>query len=242
MLSKSDIERLARAYEAAPDETNDPRVQAMVRAERARIDAAFEQLPIAIKFVDHDPYKSFEHMRDQIASTGTMYVYKGGSDTPLWDHHTNWKARAVHDFDHLQKVCDFSMEGEAAAFRSSAQCNPGLAPLYMSEILLQAAVANARGGFAQQKLVLVSPEIEKWAQHLRGLKGLSAGGGLGDRKYPHRDVDASVLVWTTAGVLRVDTPEAAMIHLRSMGVGFYEAAIIIDAAAQLNASVDRLPH
>ncbi len=235
MLSPADIERLARAYEAAPDSTNDPRVQAMVRAERARIDAAFAQLPINIEFVDADPYKSFEHMRDQIASTGTMYVYKGGSDTPLWDHRTNWKARAVHDFDHLQKVCDFSMEGEAAAFRSSAQCNPGLAPLYMSEILLQAAVANARGGFAQQKLVLLPELTSKWAVHLRGLRGMH-NAPMGGQPWA-----ASVLVWTTAGVLRVDTPEAAMIHLRSMGVGFYEAAIIIDAAAQLNSSVDRLP-
>jgi hypothetical protein len=235
MLSPADIERLALAYENAPDSTHDPRVQAMVRAERARIDAAFERLPIRVQFVDHDPYKSFEHMRDQIASTGTMYVYKGGSDTPLWDPQTNWKARAVHDWDHLQKVCDFSIEGEAAAFRSSAaQCN-ALSPIYMSEILLQAAVANARGSFAEQKLVLVSPEITRWATHLRGLRGLHTPPMGGQPQA------ISVLVWTAAGILRVDTPEAAVAHLRAMGLDFVTIAVIIDAAARLNETVDQLP-
>ena len=229
MLTQQDIARLALAYENAPDRTNDPHVQSMIAAERHRIEQAFEQLPIRVAFVDHDPYTSFEHMRDQIISTGTMYVYKGGSDTPLWDPRTNWKARAVHDWDHLQKVCDFSIEGEAAAFRSSAaHCN-ALAPLYMSEILLQAAVANARGAFADQKLVLLDEQTARWATHLRGLKGLHG---------PKRPSNAAALVWTTAGLLRIDTPEAVMVHLRQMGIGFYQAAVIIDAANQLNVQVD----
>lgn len=236
MLNRHDIERLAQVYETAPDSTYDPRVQEMIAAERVRIARAFDMLPIRVAFVDHDPYSSFEHMRDQIVSTGTMYVYKGGSDTPLWDPHTNWKARAVHDWDHLQKICDFSIEGEAAAFRSSAQCMPQLAPLYMSEILLQAAVANARGAFAEQKLVLTSPEIARWAQHLRGLRGMHAAPMGG------RPQDIAVLVWTTAGILRVDTPEAAVIHLRAMGLDFVTVAVVIDAAATLNEKIDHLPY
>jgi hypothetical protein len=229
MLGPADIERLARAYENAPDSTNDPRVQQMIAAERARIDQAFAVLPLNVEFVDHDPYRSFEHMRDQIMTTGTMYVFKGGSDTPLWDPHTNWKARAVHDFDHLQKSCDFSIEGEAVAYRSSAAKCHALAPLYMSEILLQAAVANARGSFAQQKLVLLPENVVRWASHLRGLRGLGSAAAPSDH---------AALVWTTAGILRVDSPEAAIMHLRAMGIDFEPAAVIIDAAATLNADID----
>jgi predicted ArsR family transcriptional regulator len=172
-ISRSDLKLLSDAWDAAPDATEDPQVREMINAEVQRINAAFEHLPINVEFVDFDPYHSFEHMRDQVASTGTMLIYTGGSETPLWDEVTNWKARAVHDWDHIVKACDFSIEGEAAAFRHAAQCRPQMAPVYMSEIVLQAAIANYRGGFVEQKLVILPPELQRRAEKLRGGLGQS---------------------------------------------------------------------
>lgn len=214
MISREEQAQLVRAWNAADDATYTPEAQAMIRAEVARIHQAFNTLPIRVQFVDHDPYSSFQQMRDQVQSTGTMLVYKGASDTPLWDQYTNWMARAVHDWDHIVKVCDFSLEGEAAAFRHSAACRPGLEPLYLSEILLQAAMNTYTGAFVPQKLVLAPEPVRKQARQLRGAK-----------------TESNDLVWSTAGILRVSTPEMVMVHLRSKGVSAEEAVIVADSTA-----------
>lgn len=227
-ITRPDLKLLSDAWDAAPDATDDPRVQAMINSEIARINAAFEQLPIQVKFVDFDPYASFEQMRDQVASTGTMLIYKGGSETPLWDKVTNWKARAVHDWDHITKACDFSMEGEHAAFREAAQCRPQLAPVYMSEIVLQAAIANYRGGFVEQKLVILPEELQRRAEKLRG--------GLGQLEAESDEWTEAV--WTAAGMLDMGTPlPLVVIHLASMGFDKDESLIIADAATRLREAV-----
>jgi len=220
-ISRSEMARLVSAWNAGKDQTLTPRAQEMIQAEVTRINRAFNKLPIRVQFVDHDPYRSFEEMRDQVNSTGTMLVWTGFSDTPIWDPETNWKARAVHDYDHIVQSLDFSMEGEAAAARYSSKRMPGLAPLYLSEIMLQAAVANYTGDFVPQKLVLLEEQDQRFATELRG---------VGDEP-----LDDAELVWETAGVLRVGTPESAMIHLGARGVGIRRALIILDAAQRLNA-------
>jgi hypothetical protein len=225
VITQHEMARLVAAWEAGRDSTLTPRAQAMIEAEVARVKRAYEKMPIRVKFVDHDPYSSFEEMRDQVQSTGTMLVWTGASDTPLWDAQTNWQARAVHDYDHIQKSLDFSMEGEAATARHSAARMPGLAPMYISEIMLQAAVNNYTGKFVPQKLVLLSEQDERFATQLRG-----AGA---------EPTDAAQLVWETAGVLRVGSPESAMLHLGAAGVGVREATIILEAAQALNAKVDQ---
>ncbi len=171
MIPRNEQAYLVRAWHASQDATSTPEAQQMIAAEQARIHQAFRQLPIQVQFVDHDPYQSFEQMRDQVRSTGQMLVYKGSSETPLWTPHTNWMARAVHDWDHIVRSCDFSMEGEAAAFRHAAACRPGLAPLYLSEIMLQAAIANYQGAFVPQKLVLAPENVQRRAVQMRGMPG-----------------------------------------------------------------------
>lgn len=230
MITKQEMARLTAAWNAGRDSTLSPRAQEMIRAEVARINQAFNKLPIRVHFVTHDPYRNFEEMRDQVQGTGTMLVWMGASDTPLWDEVTNWKARAVHDYDHIVQSLDFSMEGEAAAARFSSKRAPGLAPLYLSEIMLQAAVANYTGDFVPQKLVLLSEQDERFATELRGVD---------DAQQKPQQQDVVKLVWETAGLLRlVDSPENAMLHLGARGVGIREATIILEAAQELNRTVD----
>jgi hypothetical protein len=219
MISKEEMGLLVAAWDAAPDATHDPRVKTMIHHEVARIEGAFKKLPVQVQFVDHDPYKSFEEMRDQVRTTGTMLVYKGASETPLWTPQTNWKARAVHDWDHIVHSVDFSMEGEAAAYRHSASRVPELAPLYLSEIMLQAAIQNYTGNFVPQKLVIAPEAIQKKA---RGMSGV-----------PTENAGAADTVWFVAGMLRAARPIEIMLHLRAMGYGREQSLIILDAARML---------
>lgn len=177
-IHRSELEPLVQAWHASADATQQPQVQAMIREETGRIHRAFAQLPIQVQFVDFDPYDSFEQMRDQVQSSGTMLVWTGASETPLWDPQTNWMARAVHDWDHIVKSCDFSMEGEAAAARAAAQCRPGLAPIYLSEVMLQAAIKNYSGEFVEQKLVVLPEPLQRYAINLRGLRGTRNMGAI----------------------------------------------------------------
>lgn len=226
-ISRSELEPLVAAWDVGQDATNDPRVRDMARAETYRVHVAFDQLPIAVQFVDFDPYQSFEQMRDQVISSGTMLVWTGESETPLWDQETNWKARAVHDWEHITKSCDFSMEGESALVREGAQCMPGLAPLYISEVMLQAAVKNFTGEFAgQQKLVILPDEVQRYAINLRGPIG-------------YQGPELPRTVWSTATFLRVGNPETAMVHLAAKGYSQEASLIIVDAASMLNEQLDK---
>lgn len=228
MISRRDLAPLVDAWEQGKDETETPAVRAMIREETARIHREFDKLPIRVKFVDHDPYHSFEQMRDQVASTGTMLVWKGASVTPLWDEKTNWMARAVHDFEHIVVHADFGMDGEAFVTRQAIAKREKLAPLYLSEVMLQAAVANYRGNFAEQKLVLLSPSMQRYALSLRGLNGTTS------------HIDRRDLVWTIAGMLEQgSSPKLVMVHLGAMGVPEADALVVLDAAQNLNRELKR---
>jgi len=221
-VTAADLKMLAQAYLQGRDVSRTPRAQEMARAEASRIERAFEAMKRRIKvvFTDRDPYSSYEQMRDDVRANKRMFVYTGFSDTPLWTPEVNWKARAVHDWDHLQHDVDFSLPGEAAAFRASAARTPGLAPLYLSEIALQAATQNYTGQFAPQKLVI--PERAEIDRIARGLRGLGHSG-------QHR---APYLVWRAAEILRFASPHELMVHLAAMGLT-QDQAVPIAAAALL---------
>lgn len=223
MITETERAVLARAWQEAEDAASSRKVQDMVAAEIARINKAFEALSrkVDVKFVDHDPYSSYEQMRDQVLSTKSMLIFKGGSETPLWEPETNWKARAVHDWDHITHDVDFSMEGEAAAYRGSAARVPGLAPLYLSEIVLQAAVQSITGNFDEQKLVLPSDAVVRLVDSLRGASDVVTA------------QQAAMLVWEAAGWLQFMRPSDLMMHLRALGLDLDTALIVTDAAGML---------
>lgn len=221
MISDEEKARLVAAWRQAPDSSDSPRVQEMVRHEVARIQRAFEALQrkIEVRFVDADPYANYDQLKNDVIVNKRMLVWTGASETPLWTPEINWKARAVHDWDHVTHDVDFSMEGEHAAYRVSASRNPGLAPLYLSEIVLQAAVQTFTGQFDEQKLVLPSDATVKLVDSLRG---------------PETQQRASMLVWLAAGWLQFMTPAELMVHLRAMGVDQDAAIVVADAAMMLN--------
>lgn len=224
-ITRAELEPLVQAWDAGQDASSDPRIMRMVQEEQRRIHSAFRELPIRVKFVDFDPYQSFEQMRDQVQTTGQMLVWTGASETPLWDERTNWMARAVHDWDHLVHQADFGMEGEAYVTRRAVVAREQLAPLYLSEIMLQAAVANYKGSFAEQKLVVLDPATTRYALNL---KGLGRAGGRTDKD----------LVWMASGMLKQGiTPKMVMVHLGAMGVETDRALVVLDAARSLNQSL-----
>jgi hypothetical protein len=226
MMNREALRELSEAYLRSPDRADSPKVRAMVRAEVDRIEREFDAMrrKVEIAFTPDDPYKSYEEMRDRVLSDRRMLVFTGFSDTPLWTPEINWKARAVHDWDHIQHGIDFSMGGEASAFRVSAARTPGLAPLYLSEIALQAAVQNFTGDFAPQKLVLPGARADRIARSL-GFANTPA-------------TASAQIVWRAAGILRVSGMAGLMMHLKAQGYG-QAAAVQIAAAAQILNSFDR---
>src|SRR5262245_58671790 len=119
MIGRAELQLLADAWHAGKDRSGDPLVKDMVREEVRRVERAFEDLSrrIAVTFTERDPYPSFEAMVADVMANHRMLVFTGGSITPLWSPEVNWKARAVHDWDHIQHMADFSMEGEVDVYR-----------------------------------------------------------------------------------------------------------------------------
>jgi hypothetical protein len=220
-LSTQEVHRLARAFHYGKDQTHTPQVRAMIAEAVRRINTGFDEIPVRVEFVDWDPYRSMLEMRDQVASTGILYIWKGASDVPMWDPLTNWKARAVHDWQHIIDQFDFTMDGEYEGFRSAARRAPQLAPLYLSEIALQAAVANTAGQFAaDQKIVLLEPEEHRWAT---GLRGAAAAPSPED-------------VQMVSTMLAVMPPETVAAILGALGET--NALVLIDAARAYDAMLE----
>jgi len=166
-LSQEHLERLAAAYDLGVDQGSTTAVKGWAREQASRVHREFAKLTrkIDVHFTERDPYQSFAELLADVEANKRMFVYTGGSDTPLWDEKTNWMARAVHDWDHVEGKFDFSVEGEIGAYKYSAARAPGLAKLYLSEIALQAA-SSALIGFvpgATQKVVVPPDDIVRLA-------------------------------------------------------------------------------
>lgn len=147
---------LAEVYFTGHDSRETWERRGYVRAYVSR--ALATTLPYRVSYVDVDPYQSAEEMLGQAQSSGVLAIWKGGSEGLPWEPWVNWRLRATHDsYDHIG--CDFSFHGEVqACINAIARMGDAFAPLLFSEIVLQAAVFNARGFFAEQKLVNVRPE------------------------------------------------------------------------------------
>lgn len=225
-LSRAETAALADAFLAGRDQTNAPQVRAMLRGAAETIHREFAALPIEVRFTERDPYASYQEMRDQVLSTGVLYIWTGASDVPMWDAKTNWMARAVHDWDHITSQFDFTMDGEFAGYLSAARKNPGLAPIYLSEIAMQAAVANAYGTFApEQKIVLVEdPKLQRWLTNI-GTNGLGSAS----------DAAAAIGVADLAAVLTTTNANMAMLLLGRSGMSYNDARVLLDAALIYNA-------
>lgn len=230
-ISRADIEDLGRAYIEGEDIAHSPEAKAMAREQAARVHREFDKLRqhIRIEFTDRDPYASFEELIADVQGNQRMKVYTGSSETPLWDERTNWMARAVHDWDHVQAMVDFSLPGELAAYRAAASRAPALSPLYLSEIALQAASYHVLGGaFAPgpQKLVRAPERIARRAAELRS--NPVEGGEASPRVRVRAD---DVLLAST--LLSFMSEAEVMTHLAAKGMGKTDVAIATEGAVEM---------
>lgn len=162
MPTAVDTARLAAVYINSPDETDTPRVRGMARALAQRVRSEFNALPFRVEFTDHDPYGlagSVAPELDQVATavrSGKLWVFAGGSQSPLWEAEVNRQLRAVHDWHHVLSGAGFGLAGETRAFEHAANRYPLLAPLLYSEIVLQAAAMLHLGRFPEQQKVVLT--------------------------------------------------------------------------------------
>lgn len=221
--TQAELRALAEAYTHGDDISLTAEGQSMALAQADRVVREFRKLQkrIEIVFTDRDPYKSFEELKADVESNRRMYVFTGGSDTPLWSPQINWMARAVHDWDHLEGGFDFSVLGELDAYRYTTARAPQLEHLYLSEIALQAAASALAGGFPEgaQRLVKAPHAIVKQAREMR--RNANA----------HLEQD----VWQAASMLRFMSREDLMVHLRLMGLSLEDAIRVVVAAEMLEA-------
>jgi hypothetical protein len=119
---------------------------------------AYDRIPLAIQFVDYDPYCNLREMTNGINDTGILYISSLHNDSKLLPDELNLKFRAVHDFIHYLFQCPFGFEGEYQACQIQMnyhKSNVGKAILY-SEIVMQAAYAEYFGEFAEDQKVIIT--------------------------------------------------------------------------------------
>lgn len=127
---------------------------------------------VKIEFVEDDPYpEGDEQLRREVAKTGVLKVFKGGTQHPIFsvkdDDHTagepdtNEKFRAVHDImAHIQharhKGAGFDMKGELQAYNAHLKTIPReAAGALFTEVVGQAAYFLNYGYFPEQKIALL---------------------------------------------------------------------------------------
>ena len=154
---------VAKAYEDAEDYQEDA-----VRSYKALIpfiETMYERIQsekegrnrVKVEFVDEDPYMGDKHMKQEVAATGILKIYTGGTEHPVFSHEFNLKFRAVHDWmAHIQIDTDFGMKGEIQAYNGHTHTAPpaGL-PALFTEVVGQAAYFNTYGFFPKQKVAIL---------------------------------------------------------------------------------------
>jgi hypothetical protein len=154
-------ELIAKAYAEAPEfdpaaasafEKIAPFVENMFKKVQSRVD---------VQFVDEDPYENDDDMRQQVAQTGVLKIWSGGTSHPIYSPETNLKLRAVHDYmAHIQALgsqgTGFDMKGEIQAYNTHLKTvSPDVAPALFTEVLGQAAYFLTYGNFPEQKIAFL---------------------------------------------------------------------------------------
>jgi len=132
---------------------------------------------VKIEFVEDDPYpEGDEQLRREVAATGVLKVFKGGTQHPIFSvkadgdgsgPDANEKLRAVHDMmAHIQhaghKGTGFTMKGEIQAYNSHLHTiPPECAGALFTEVVGQAAYFINYGEFPEQKIALL-PGFDYW--------------------------------------------------------------------------------
>jgi len=154
-------ELVARAYEQAP--TFDPNAVSSFEALGPFIENMFKKIQskVDVQFVENNPYINDDHMREQVANTGVLKIFSGGTDHPLFSEEINLKLRAVHDYmAHIQPIgfsgTGFDQKGEIQAYNAHLHTIPrrGI-PALFTEVVGQASHFLHRGVFPEQKIAFL---------------------------------------------------------------------------------------
>lgn len=109
------------------------------------------QSKVEVVWTSDDPYETAEQMRNEVESTGKMYITTEYSDglQSGWSKEDNWKFRAVHDYIvHIGGNHDFSLRGEIGAYNTHAKIAPPDAlPALFSEVVGQVCYVTVVGEF-----------------------------------------------------------------------------------------------
>jgi len=152
---------VAQAYADAPD--YDEEVAKQFKALTPFVDKMFKQIQsrVNIEFVDEDPYRNDDEMRQQVKSSGVLKIWKGGTDHPIFSAEENLKQRAVHDYmAHIQPMggrgTGFDMKGEIQAYNAHLKTIPhSAAGALFTEVIGQASFFLNYGHFPKQKIALL---------------------------------------------------------------------------------------
>jgi len=152
---------VAQAYADAPD--YDEGAAKQFKALAPFVEKMFNQIQsrVKVEFVDDDPYKNDEDMRQQVKSSGVLKIWRGGTDHPIYSDETNLKMRAVHDYmAHIQPIghrgTGFDMKGEIQAYNAHLKTIPrSAAGALFTEVIGQASYFLNFGNFPKQKIALL---------------------------------------------------------------------------------------
>lgn len=149
---------VAEAYAAAPE--FDPDAAPMFKRLTPFVNNMFQKIQsrVDIEFVEYDPYKDDEDLRNQVKDTKILKIWQGGTTHPIFDHETNLKFRAVHDYmAHIQPIghkgTGFDMKGEIQAYNAHIKTvPPAAAGALFTEVIGQASFFINNGYFPEQKI------------------------------------------------------------------------------------------
>jgi len=112
-----------------------------------------------VEFVDGDPYKDDEDLRNQVKETGVLKVWRGGTSHPIWSPETNLQFRAIHDWmGHIQPSGkpSFGIQGEIASYNAHLHTIPPAArPAMFTEVVGQASYFINYDEFPEQKIAIL---------------------------------------------------------------------------------------
>ena len=115
----------------------------------------FQQLPINIVPSDFERYETAQEMLDDL-SHERLYVSARSYDTEVYPNpFCGFAFQAIHDYDHYKNNSDFSLSGEMASYRATANRAPSLEiqKIIYSQIVLKSAAWVYLGHEPESKIV-----------------------------------------------------------------------------------------
>jgi len=149
---KSKIETLAKLYLDSDPVEISPDTQAELSD---WLMGEFQQLPLNLFFSNNSPYNSPEEVFADIEQD-QLWISTEAYDTSIYTNPFYGAVlAAVHDYDHYRFHSDWTLDGEIAAYRMTANRSPSLEiqKILYSQIVLRAATHLYLGHSPEPKIV-----------------------------------------------------------------------------------------